>query len=259
MTSTRSPCRQPESCSQLWIGNRIRSAVASPSPVSPLAGVFGGGASQFVHAGWKAAACAGAAADGGGEASSRVAPACAACGAAAGAGAGAAAASGSTCSTGPSAEPRTRSSGWSTETRVTCSPFSTVDDEPTFSNTHRPAPQRSTPCCRETNGTSVTRSLSGERPIRAVCPGRTVNSFPSRESRASPPTASAGAGAAGATQKLHPAGGCGQDGSGCHPGGGSHPAGGTGHPGGGLKTVPAPSDGGPKTAPKVSISAPDRG
>src|SRR6185437_4119148 len=143
------------------------------------------------------------------------------------------------------------------ETRVTCSPFSTVDDEPTFSNTHRPAPQRSTPCCRETNGTSVTRSLSGERPIRAVCPGRTVNSSPPRDSRASPSATSPGA--ACVSQKFHPVGGCGQDGSGCHPGGGCHPAGGTGHPGGALKTEPAPSDGlGPETAPKVSIPAPDR-
>ena len=169
MTSSRSPWRQPESCSQLWIGNRIRSAVASPSPVSPArvrgrrrrglparpGGLEGGrrrSGSRRERRGRRGQRL---------SASRR-------CGGAARCPARAA---GSTCSTGPSAEPRTRSSGRSTATRVTCSPLSRVDDEPTFSNSHPPAPQRSTACCRETNGTSVTRSLSGERPIRAVSPG----------------------------------------------------------------------------------------
>src|SRR6185437_11273774 len=288
MTSSRSPWRQSLSCSQLWIGNRIRSAVASPSPVSPAAGVPGGGgsggASQLAQAGWKAPGCGGAAASGasgsggsgaaaancpagsgggGGEASTRVSPV-----------GGAACATGSMCSTGPSVEPRVRSSGRSTATRVTGSPLSSVEDEPAFSNTHWLAPSRTTACCRETNGTSVMRSLSGERPIRAVSPGRTVKSFPSRDSRTSPTaapppttpaagTAGPGTAAPGATaappagpQKFHPAGASGQDGSGRQPGSGRHPAGGAGQPGGGLKAEPAASDGGLEAGPKASITAP---
>ena len=54
--------RALKACSQLWIGNRIRSAVASPSPVSPTGSAAGGsGASQLAQAGWKAAGGGGAA------------------------------------------------------------------------------------------------------------------------------------------------------------------------------------------------------
>ncbi len=152
-------------------------------------------------------------------------------------------------------------------TRVTGSPLSSVDDEPTFSNTHALAPQRSRgvlPGNERDVGDEVvvwrapdSRRLPGTNgevlPVEGqphLAAGRPVASRPSARHQAPGTTApgprrpAPGARYHGAIkvrrrrarrrrtggQKFHPAGASGQDGSGRQPGSGRHPAGSTASP-----------------------------
>jgi hypothetical protein len=105
-------------------------------------------------------------------------------------------------------------------------------------------PRSSATIARPTMVTPSPISSHGDKPIAS----RTINALAHQGSRRNHAQyrrvtgcstvlsgfgAPAGA-ASSSTQKLHPEGGAGQDGSGCHPAGGDHPGGGAGQLGGGL-------------------------